>query len=84
MYRLLRISLGCLLVLLGVIGLFVPVLQGFLFLGIGGLLLCRDVPFLHPAPEDPLSFARARDRAREGNSAAAPLKAADSWRAFSY
>ena len=46
MYRLLRISLGCLLVLLGVIGLFVPVLQGFLFLGIGGLLLCRDVPFL--------------------------------------
>ncbi len=46
MYRLLRISLGCLLVLLGVIGLFVPVLQGFLLLGIGGLLLCQDVPFL--------------------------------------
>jgi len=34
------------LIVLGVIGLFVPILQGVLFLGLGGLLLYRDVPYL--------------------------------------
>ena len=46
MYRLFRLGLGGLLIVLGVIGLFLPGLQGFLFLGIGGALLYRDVPFL--------------------------------------
>ncbi len=46
MYRFLRISLGGLLVILGFIGLFLPVLQGFIFLGMGGLLLYKDVPYL--------------------------------------
>lgn len=46
MFRLLRMGLGGFLILLGFVGLFLPVLQGFLFLGIGGLLLYRDLPFL--------------------------------------
>ena len=46
MYRLLRMSLGSLFILLGLVGLFLPVLQGLLFLGIGGVLLYRDLPFL--------------------------------------
>lgn len=46
MYRLLRIGLGGLFIVLGVIGLFLPVLQGFLFLGIGAAVLYRDVPFI--------------------------------------
>ena len=47
MLRLLRISLGGLLILLGLIGLFLPILQGVLFLVAGGLLLFRDRPFLN-------------------------------------
>lgn len=46
MSRLLRIIIGSLLLVLGVIGLFVPILQGVLFLGLGGLLLYRDIPYL--------------------------------------
>ena len=46
MFRLLRIGLGSLLILLGLIGLFLPILQGVLFLVLGGLLLFRDIPFL--------------------------------------
>ena len=45
MYRALRIGLGGLLIVLGIIGLFLPILQGFLFLGIGGVLLYKDVPY---------------------------------------
>ena len=46
MYRLFRLGLGGLFIILGVLGLFLPVLQGILFLGIGGALLHRDIPFL--------------------------------------
>jgi len=46
MFRLLRIGVGSLLLLLGLIGLFLPVLQGVFFLVLGGLLLSRDIPFL--------------------------------------
>ena len=46
MLRLCRIGLGGLLILLGVVGLFLPILQGVLFLAVGGLLLWRDLPFL--------------------------------------
>ena len=34
------------MILLGVVGLFLPVLQGFLFLGVGVMVLYRDVPIL--------------------------------------
>ena len=44
MYRYLRIGFGTLMIILGVVGLFLPVLQGFLFLGVGGMVLYRDVP----------------------------------------
>ena len=46
MYRYLRIGFGTLMIILGVVGLFLPVLQGFLFLGVGGMVLYRDIPFL--------------------------------------
>lgn len=42
--NLLRISLGSLLLLLGLIGLVLPVLQGGLFLILGLLLLSPNVP----------------------------------------
>jgi len=46
MSRYLRIGFGTLMIILGVAGLFLPVLQGFLFLGVGGMVLYRDVPIL--------------------------------------
>ena len=42
--RILRMILGVLSLLIGVAGLFLPILQGWLFLGIGALLLSPDVP----------------------------------------
>jgi uncharacterized protein len=44
MRRFVRISIGSLLILLGVIGLFLPVLQGWLFMGLGVVMLARDLP----------------------------------------
>ncbi len=46
MSRLVRIILGSLLLLLGLVGLVLPILQGWLFLAVGGFLLVREVPFL--------------------------------------
>ena len=46
MYRVLRLGLGGMFIFLGVIGLFLPILQGILFLGIGGALLYREIPLL--------------------------------------
>ena len=43
--RNLRIALGILSLILGVAGLALPILQGWLFLGIGLVLLAKDVPF---------------------------------------
>lgn len=45
MWRILRISLGTILILLGIPGLVLPILQGWLFLALGALLLSVDVPF---------------------------------------
>ncbi len=45
MGRTLRILTGSLLLLLGLAGLVLPILQGWLFLGLGALVLSRDVPF---------------------------------------
>ena len=44
MRRVLRIALGTLLMILGLVGLVLPVLQGWLFLGMGGLVLAQDIP----------------------------------------
>jgi len=40
--RIVMLSLGWMFILLGVIGLFLPILQGFLFFGIGLILLSRE------------------------------------------
>jgi uncharacterized membrane protein YbaN (DUF454 family) len=42
MKRILKIALGILLVLLGIVGLFLPILQGILFLILGALLLSSE------------------------------------------
>jgi len=44
MIRLIRIVLGCLALVIGVAGLVLPILQGWLFLAIGALLLAPNVP----------------------------------------
>ena len=44
MQRLVRIVLGWLSIALGIAGLVLPLLQGWLFIGIGALLLSPDVP----------------------------------------
>lgn len=40
-----RVSFGVLSLLVGLAGLVLPILQGWLFLSIGLVLLSRDVPF---------------------------------------
>ena len=44
MKRVLRHVAGWLAIVIGIAGLFLPVLQGWLFIGIGALLLAPDVP----------------------------------------
>jgi hypothetical protein len=53
-WRAVRIALGIILVPLGIVGLFVPVLQGVLFLAIAFLLLSSEIPWV----------ARQRDKLR--------------------
>ncbi len=40
--RILRIIAGVALIILGIFGLFLPILQGILFIVLGGILLGRD------------------------------------------
>ncbi len=42
----LRIALGVLFLILGILGLFLPILQGILFLMIGTVLLAPHVPLM--------------------------------------
>lgn len=42
--RVIRISLGSLSLVLGVIGLVLPILQGWFFLALGVILLSKDIP----------------------------------------
>jgi uncharacterized membrane protein YbaN (DUF454 family) len=44
MRRIIRISLGLVLIILGIPGLILPILQGWLFLALGALLLSIDIP----------------------------------------
>ena len=41
----LLIILGIVLIILGLVGLVVPILQGWLFLALGALVLSPDLPF---------------------------------------
>jgi uncharacterized protein len=45
MRRIIRISVGSIYILLGIPGLVLPILQGWLFLALGCLLLSVDLPF---------------------------------------
>jgi len=45
-FRILRLVLGGALVVLGIVGLFVPVLQGVLLISLGLLILSRESPAL--------------------------------------
>jgi uncharacterized protein len=45
MRKILRNVLGATLFILGIPGLVLPILQGWLFLGLGALLLSIDIPF---------------------------------------
>ena len=68
--RILRHALGWGLLVLGVAGLVLPVLQGWLFIALGALLLAPDVPFFAkvldriehrlPALRHPIARMRAR------------------------
>jgi uncharacterized membrane protein YbaN (DUF454 family) len=42
--RLVRIFAGLVLIILGLVGLIVPILQGWLFLALGALVLSPDIP----------------------------------------
>lgn len=57
--RKLRIFCGSTLLLLGVVGLGLPVLQGWFFIVLGILLLAEDIPF----------FARLAARLKKGVAA---------------
>ncbi len=54
-WRVVKIGLAIALVPLGIVGLFVPVLQGILFLAIAFVLLSSEIPWV----------ARYRDQIRE-------------------
>ncbi|HET6512032.1 MAG TPA: PGPGW domain-containing protein [Candidatus Kapabacteria bacterium] len=45
MKRLLKLSAGWLFIILGILGLFLPFLQGFLFLLIGLFILAQELPW---------------------------------------
>lgn len=45
--RLLKIILGWFFVVLGVLGLFLPILQGVLFLAVGLVILAQEQPWAH-------------------------------------
>ena len=45
--RLLKIILGWFFLVLGVVGLVLPILQGFLFIAIGLIILAQEQPWAH-------------------------------------
>ncbi|HSF15104.1 MAG TPA: hypothetical protein VLK65_06095 [Vicinamibacteria bacterium] len=44
-WRIIKVAIGLVLLPLGIIGLFVPVLQGVLFLLVGFMLLASEIPW---------------------------------------
>ena len=47
MKKIWRHTIGWFFVVLGIIGCFLPILQGILFMAIGFLILAPEVPFIH-------------------------------------
>jgi uncharacterized protein YqgC (DUF456 family) len=45
MWAIMRNGLGAILIIVGIPGLVLPILQGWLFIAVGALLLSVDVPF---------------------------------------
>jgi hypothetical protein len=45
MWGIIRNALGAILIILGIPGLVLPILQGWLFIAVGALLLSVDIPF---------------------------------------
>lgn len=62
--RPLRIAAGVALLVLGVLGLFLPVLQGILFLTLGAWLLSIDVPIFSRWKRKFVAWRRARRERR--------------------
>ena len=52
--------LGYGFLVLGVLGMFLPILQGFLFLAIGLIILARHAPWAAAAPRTTLRERRSR------------------------
>ena len=69
--RVLRVAAGLLLLLLGVIGLFLPILQGVLMILAGLALLGRDFPWSRAITEWLANFVRKRAARRRGSRAPA-------------
>lgn len=68
LWRATKISAGSLLVLLGLAGLLLPVLQGILFLVLGLGLLSTEIPWLRDKRVRLKAWRRARrERARVGS-----------------
>lgn len=51
LYRILKLTLGWALVLLGIVGLFLPILQGVLFLALGFALLSAESQWVRQKSE---------------------------------
>lgn len=47
MKKAVRHIIGWFFIVLGIIGLFLPILQGILFILVGMFILARDIPFFH-------------------------------------
>jgi len=67
MQKVYRHIFGWLSILLGIVGLFLPVLPGIFFLFIGGIILSPEIPFFNESilklkRRHPEIFAQARNR----------------------
>lgn len=63
--RVVRQAAGWFFIVLGIVGLFLPILQGVLFLLVGMIILARDIPFFHKVltrleERYPVLFAKAK------------------------
>ncbi len=47
MKKVTRHVVGWFFIILGIAGLFLPILQGILFIFVGMIILARDIPFFH-------------------------------------
>ena len=70
--RVVRIAAGFLLLVLGVIGLFLPILQGVLMILAGLAVLGKDLPWSRAVTKRLASFVRRRRARGKGSGAPAP------------